>query len=289
MSENASLTPQPGHLYVVATPIGNLGDLSPRAQAVLAGVDLIAAEDTRTSGVLMQHFGIGTPLRAFHDHNERALADELVGKLKRGSSVALVSDAGTPLVSDPGFALVRAAREAGVPVIAVPGPSAAIAALSISGLPTDTFVFVGFLPQKAAARRKHLEALAAETRTLILYEASHRIVECVRDCVEILGADRPLFLAREISKRFEQSVLDGAAGVLAWLEADEHHTRGEFVLVVHGAQSRGTDSAEARRVLELLLKELPAARAAKLAAQITGASRHELYDLALQRSKPAEE
>jgi 16S rRNA (cytidine1402-2'-O)-methyltransferase len=280
---------EPGHLYVVATPIGNLRDLSPRAQAVLAGVNLIAAEDTRTSGVLTQQFGIRAPLRAFHEHNERELAAELVEALKRGQSIALISDAGTPLISDPGFSLVRAAREAGVPVIAIPGPCAAVAALSISGLPSDSFVFVGFLPPKSQARRARLQGLASENRTLILYEASHRIVGCVGDCVAVFGADRRLFLAREISKRFEQSLLDRGAAVLEWLTADENHQRGEFVLIVEGAPDTAAEAASSRRVLELLLRELPAARAAKLAAEITGARRDDLYGLAVTLSKRSAE
>ncbi len=274
-----------GHLYVVATPIGNLRDLSARAQAVLAGVDLVAAEDTRTSGVLMQQFGIRTRMTAFHEHNERALIAELVQMLTRGQSIAVISDAGTPLISDPGFGLVRAAREAGLPVIAIPGPCAAIAALSISGLPTDSFVFAGFLPPKSQARRARLQELAVDPRTLILYEASHRIVECVGDCAAILGADRRLFLAREISKRFEQSVLDRAAAVVEWLAADENRQRGEFVLIIEGAPASAADPVAARTLLQALLRELPAARAAKLAAEITGADRKDMYALALTLSK----
>jgi 16S rRNA (cytidine1402-2'-O)-methyltransferase len=275
---------RPGHLYVVATPIGNLGDLSPRAQGVLAQVDLIAAEDTRTSGVLLQHFGIGTRVVAFHEHNEDRIAEELIRRLKSGDSIALVSDAGTPLVSDPGFALVRAARAANLPVIALPGPCAAIAALSISGLPTDSFVFAGFLPPKATARRARLQELLGEMRTLIFYEASHRIVECVEEIAAVFGAQRRLCLAREISKRFEESVVAGAAEVAAWLKEDANRSRGEFVLVLAGAQAVKDDLAEADRVLRLLLRELPAARAAKLAAEITGAPRNALYDLALRLS-----
>jgi 16S rRNA (cytidine1402-2'-O)-methyltransferase len=278
---------EPGHLYVVATPIGNLRDLSPRAQAVLASVDLIAAEDTRTSGVLLQHFGIGTRLKALHDHNEREITPRLVAMLREGKAVALISDAGTPLVSDPGFDLVRAARAENIPIVAIPGPCAAIAALSICGLPSDSFVFVGFLPPKSAARSKRLQELAGESRTLIFYEASHRIVECVVDLAQVFG-DRALFLAREISKKFEQSFSGSGAQIGAWLAEDENRQRGEFVLIAQGATA-GHDDAHARRVLELLLRELPAARAAKLAAEITGAPRNALYDLALQLSKAAAE
>jgi 16S rRNA (cytidine1402-2'-O)-methyltransferase len=203
--------------------------------------------------------------------------------LREGKSIALVSDAGTPLVSDPGFDLVRAARAAAIPVVAIPGPCAAIAALSISGLPSDSFVFAGFLPPKSGARRKRLDELRTESRTLIFYEASHRIVECVADLAEAFGA-RPLFLAREISKKFEQSISGTGAELLAWLEADANRSRGEFVLIAQGAAS-SNDPAEGQRVLEILLRELPAARAAKLAAEITGAPRNALYDLALKLSK----
>lgn len=281
---DAAAETRPGHLYVVATPIGNLGDLSPRAQAVLAGVTLIAAEDTRTSGVLLRHFGVHTPLRALHEHNEDALAAELVAALQRGDSIALISDAGTPLVSDPGFALVRAARAAGVPVVAVPGPCAAMAALSICGLPTDSFVFVGFLPAKSAARRARLGQLRAEPRTLIFYEATHRIVETVADIAQAFGDGRRLFLAREISKRFEQSLLDSAGVVLEWIRQDENRQRGEFVLIAQGADDVAAGLAEAGRVLGVLLRELPAARAAKVAAELTGVPRAALYELAVRAS-----
>jgi 16S rRNA (cytidine1402-2'-O)-methyltransferase len=271
---------QAGHLYVVATPIGNLGDLSPRAQAILSGVTRIAAEDTRTTSILLQHFGIRTPLQAFHEHNEDAMAADLVKALQRGDSIALVSDAGTPLVSDPGFALVRAARDAAVPVIALPGPCAAIAALSIAGLPTDRFVFEGFLPPKGQARQARLRELASEPRTLVLYESSHRILDCAQDLGEVFGARR-VCLAREISKRFEQSVVDAASSLPAWLQADPDRTRGEFVLVVQGAPAARMDLVEGRRIVELLVRELPAARAAKLAAAITGIERGALYEIAV--------
>ena len=276
---------QPAHLYVVATPIGNLGDLSPRARGVLAQVDVVAAEDTRTSGVLMQTFGIGTRLVAVHEHNEDRMAAELIAELQSGRSIALISDAGTPLVSDPGFALVRAARAAGIPVVAIPGPCAAIAALSISGLPTDSFVFIGFLPAKSLARRARLQELASETRTLVLYEASHRIGECIDDVVAVFGGHRRICLAREITKRFEESITATAQEVRGWLQQDVNRERGEFVLVLEGAAAAPGDPAEAQRVLELLLAELPTARAAKVAAQITGAPRNALYDLALKLSQ----
>lgn len=272
---------QPGHLYVVATPIGNLADLSPRARDVLAQVSAIAAEDTRTSAVLLRHYGIATPTLALHEHNEDRLSAVLVERLRRGQSLALISDAGTPLLSDPGFALVRAARAAGVPVVAVPGPCAAIAALSIAGLPSDRFVFVGFLPAKTAARRTALEALRAQPHTLVIYESSHRIVECLRDIVDVFGAERRLCLARELTKRFEQSLTASAAEILVWLREDEDRQRGEFVLVIESAQASEPAAADAERVLEILLAELPPARAARLAAEITGAAKNVLYQRAL--------
>lgn len=272
-----------GHLYVVATPIGHLGDLSPRAQAVLAGVDAICAEDTRNTAQLLAHFGIHRPLLAVHDHNESEICARLVARLAAGESLALVSDAGTPLISDPGFALVRAARDATLPVIAVPGPCAAIAALSVSGLPSDRFVFEGFLPAKPNARRERLRELASETRTLIVYESSHRIIEAVDDLVTVLGAERPLCLARELSKLFEQSLRRTAGEIAAWLREDSNRSRGEFVLVIGGATAREDRvQHEGERVLRILLHTLPASSAARAAAEISGARRKDLYALALQ-------
>lgn len=277
-----------GCLYVVATPIGNLGDISPRAAAVLAAVDRIAAEDTRTSGVLMRHLGIATPLIALHEHNETQITDKLIAGLLQGASLALISDAGTPLVSDPGYVLVREARKAGCEVIAVPGPCAAIAALSIAGLPSDSFVFCGFLPAKAAARRERLAKLASEARSVVFYESSHRIGDCAVDLGTVLGSRR-ILLAREISKRFEQSVLLEASALSAWLAEDSKRSRGEFVLVMEGAAEQASSEAEAQRILRILLDELPAARAAKVAAQLTGMKKNQLYGLALKLSGAPEE
>lgn len=278
----------PGTLYVVATPIGHLGDLSPRAQAVLAAVDRICAEDTRTSGHLLAHYGIRRPMTALHEHNEATLVDGLVAALRDGAALALISDAGTPLISDPGFALVRAARTAGVPVIAVPGPCAAIAALSISGLPTDRFVFEGFLPAKPAARRRRLQTLATEPRTLILYESSHRILDTAEDLAAILGS-RSVCLARELTKLHEQSVVLPATALPAWLREDTHRCRGEFVLLIAGAPASEADhGAEAERVLRILLRELPVSSAVRIAADITGARKKELYERALQLAPPGE-
>lgn len=273
---------KPGHLYVVATPIGNLGDLAPRALKILDGVDLIAAEDTRVTGALLSHFGIRKKMLALHEHNEAESAERVLGELGRQRSVALVSDAGTPLVSDPGYTLVRMARAAQLPVIAVPGPSAALAALSISGLPTDSFVFAGFLPAKPEMRLSRLRELAGESRTVILYESTHRIEDSVAAVAEVLGGARRLCLARELTKLFEESHTASAAEMLEWLRADDNRQRGEFVLIVEGAAAENAPAGDAARVVKILLAELGASRAAKLAAEITGVPRKELYALAVK-------
>ncbi|MGE8212499.1 16S rRNA (cytidine(1402)-2'-O)-methyltransferase [Stenotrophomonas sp.] len=265
-------------LYVVATPIGNLADLSPRAQEVLRSVAAICAEDTRHTGQLLSHFGISKPLVALHDHNEEAMAERVVSRLLGGESLAVVSDAGTPLVSDPGFRLVRAARAAGVRVSPIPGACAAIAALSVAGLPSDRFVFEGFLPAKGAARRERLNKLAAETGTLVFYESSHRIAESLADMVAAFGAERPAVVARELTKLFE-TVLDGSLEqLLAKVLADDNQRKGEFVVMVQGA---GDDEqariAEGRRLYAKLNEHLPPSTAAKLAAELSGAPRKALY------------
>jgi len=268
-----------GALFVVATPIGNLEDLSPRARATLAEVDVIAAEDTRHSAALLRHCAIATRCVALHDHNERETSDELVRQMLSGKRIALISDAGTPLISDPGYRLVRAARASGVRVIPIPGACAAIAALSVAGLPSDRFVFEGFLPSKSAARRARLQVLGAETRTLIFYESSHRIVDALDDFVAVFGAGRSLVLARELTKHFE-TVLDGSPiDVASRVAADANQQRGEFVLLLSGADEADASAnlAEGRRVYEILARELPPSRAAKLAAEITGAPRGALY------------
>ena len=267
-----------GTLFIVATPIGNLGDLTPRALEVLRSVAAICAEDTRRSGQLLAHFGVSTPLVALHEHNEDALAQRVVDRLLAGESLALVSDAGTPLVSDPGFRLVRAARAAGVRVSPLPGACAAIAALSVAGLPSDRFAFEGFLPAKASARRDQWQRLAGEARTLVFYESSHRIAESLADMRAAFGDDRPAVLARELTKLFE-TVLDGTlADLQARVDADENQRKGEFVVMVQGA---GDDVearlSEGRRIYAMLNEHLPPSTAAKLAAEITGAPRKELY------------
>ena len=274
----------PGRLYVVATPIGNLGDLSARAQATLQQCALVAAEDTRHSGSMLRQFGIATPLVSLHEHNEPERAGALLGRLQRGESVALVSDAGTPAISDPGFALVRMAAAAGIAVVAVPGPCAAIAALSVAGLPTDRFCFEGFLPAREAARRSCLEALAAEPRTLVFYESPHRLAGALQDCVTAFGAARPAVIARELTKLHE-SLYRGTLGELqARAQADADMARGEIVLLVAGAPGASADgeAAELDRILRLLLARLPLSQAAELGAAITGARGNEAYKRALQ-------
>ncbi|MHB8912587.1 MAG: 16S rRNA (cytidine(1402)-2'-O)-methyltransferase [Lysobacter sp.] len=268
----------PGTLHIVATPIGNLGDLSPRALETLKTVAAICAEDTRHTRQLLSHFGLERPLLALHQHNEDAQTAQLVRRLLAGDSLALVSDAGTPLVSDPGFRLVRAAREAGVRVSPVPGACAAIAALSVAGLPSDRFVFEGFLPAKGGARRERLARLAGEPRTLLFYESAHRIEEALADMAGAFGPARPAVLARELTKLFE-TVLDGPlAELLARVQADPNQRRGEFVLIVEGA---GDDAdakvVEGRRLYASLVEYLPPSTAAKLAADLSGAPRKALY------------
>lgn len=267
-----------GTLHVVATPIGNLNDLSPRAQETLRGVSAICAEDTRHTRQLLSHFGIEQSLVALHEHNEAGLAERIVARLQAGESLALVSDAGTPLVSDPGFRLVAAARAAGIRVSPVPGPCALVAALSAAGLPSDRFAFEGFLPAKTGARRERLAQLAGETRTLIFYESSHRIEETLEDAVVAFGAERPAAIARELTKLFE-TVLSGGLGELhARVAADPDQRKGEFVLLVQGvADDTEARVAEGRRIYALLDAHLPPSTAAKLAAEISGAPRKALY------------
>jgi 16S rRNA (cytidine1402-2'-O)-methyltransferase len=277
-----------GSLYVVATPIGNLDDMSVRALKVLREVALIAAEDTRHSLRLMQHFGIATPLAACHEHNEREEGSRFITRLLAGDDVALISDAGTPLISDPGYHLVRQARAAGIQVVPVPGACALIAALSAAGLPSDRFIFEGFLPAKSVGRRSRLELLKEEPRTLIFYEAPHRILECLQDLEDIFGAERPAVLGRELTKTFETLKGLPLGDLRAFVEADSNQQRGECVVLVAGwSEPEGEDviGAEARRVLDLLLQEMPLKRAAAVAAEITGVRKNLLYQVALDKQK----
>lgn len=286
VSQSSPLSPQLGVLYVVATPIGNLDDMSLRASKILASVALIAAEDTRHSARLMQHLGINTPLAPCHEHNERDQGDRFIARLLAGDDVALISDAGTPLISDPGFHLVRKARAAGVRVVPVPGACAMVAALSAAGLPSDRFIFEGFLPAKRAGRLARLGAVREEVRTLIFYEAPHRLLESLEDMREVFGDERVVVLARELTKTFETIRDLPLAQMCQWVAEDTNQQRGECVLLVSGWQIPEGDealSAEALRVLDLLLAELPLKKAAALAAQITGVRKNLLYQVALDR------
>jgi 16S rRNA (cytidine1402-2'-O)-methyltransferase len=267
-----------GRLHVVATPIGNLEDLSPRALRTLREVALVAAEDTRHTQQLLSAHGVRATLLALHDHNEEQQVEAVLARLRAGDDVALVSDAGTPLISDPGFRLVRAVRAAGLQASPVPGPCAAIAALSVAGLASDRFVFEGFLPVKGAARRERLQQLAAETRTLVFYESAHRIEESLADLVQVFGAERRAALGRELTKRFETVLDGGLAAIAGRVAADPDQRRGEFVLVVDGAEE-DADAAlrEGRRVYAALVAHLPPSTAARVAAELTGAPRKALY------------
>lgn len=279
-----------GVLYVVATPIGNMGDISARAREILAAASAVAAEDTRHSGRLLRELGLERPLVSLHEHNERTRVAELLARLQRGESIALVSDAGTPLVSDPGYLLVAAAVAAGIVVTPIPGPNAAIAALSASGLPCDRFCFEGFLPSRAAARRRRLAELAAESRTLVLYEAPHRIAECLADLAAACGGDRRACVAREITKRFETFYRGTLAELAARAQSDADLARGECVILVDGAPAAEPGAAGLDATLSVLLRHLPPSAAAAAAAALTGVRRADAYDraLAITRDAPPE-
>ncbi|TNF35522.1 MAG: 16S rRNA (cytidine(1402)-2'-O)-methyltransferase [Gammaproteobacteria bacterium] len=272
-----------GVLYVVATPLGNLGDMVPRAIDILQTVDLIAAEDTRHSRKLLDHFAITTDITAYHDHSTEAKREALLRLLQEGKSLAVISDAGTPLISDPGFKLVQQARQRGVTVVPVPGACAAITALSAAGLPCDRFVFEGFLPAKASARCKALQQIATESRTIVFYESSHRIEASIGDMVTVFGPDRQAVIARELTKLYETIHGDTLQGLQAWLGASPDHCRGEFVVMVAGADPVASmDADEGVRVGRLLAAELPVSQAADLAARITGLPRRAIYQALLK-------
>lgn len=271
-----------GILYIVPTPIGNLEDITHRALRILDEVDLIAAEDTRHSQKLLQHFGIQTRLWSVHEHNETQRADQVIARLNQGQDIALISDAGTPLISDPGFTLVRRCRQEGVQVVPLPGACAAITALSGAGLPTDRFIFEGFLPVKQQARQHKLETLLSETATAVFYESPRRVRDTVQAIVDVLGEDRDLVLARELSKAFEQFFAGTAGQALVWLDEDDNHQRGEFVLMVAGAPKQGDDiPTDAISLLKTLCQELPLKRAAALTASHYGLKKNALYQLGL--------
>ncbi len=270
-----------GQLMVVATPIGNLGDITQRALQVLASVDFILAEDTRHSKRLLNHYGIGTKLRSCHEHNEESQIEWVKAQLDSGLDLALISDAGTPLISDPGFVLVRALREQGYSILAVPGASSIIAALSIAGLPTDGFVFDGFLPSKSGARRSVLDKYLNECRTIVLLESSHRIKACLNDLLGVLGPARQIAVARELTKRFETVLAGSVESLVNTFANDDNQTRGEFVLMLAGVEAVSASEADITATLKVLLQELPVKQAAGIAAKLSGRRKNEVYNLAL--------
>ena len=275
-------------LFLVATPIGNLGDISPRALETLGSVDLIAAEDTRHSKRLLQHFAIDTRMTAYHEHNEEHQTPVLIGRLHQGKSIALISDAGTPLVSDPGFRLVQAALRENIRVVPVPGPCAAIAALSASGLPTNRFVFEGFPPARQGTRINYLRALQAEQRTLVFYVSCHRIVDTLRDMRDIFGGGRQAVLARELTKTFETIHKASLDELAKWVVNDQNQQKGEIVLLVEGVREQGDQEQQLlARLLPVLVNELPVKQAATIASKVTGINKNELYKQALSlKGKP---
>ncbi|HDR1010796.1 16S rRNA (cytidine(1402)-2'-O)-methyltransferase [Pasteurella multocida] len=273
-----------GILYIVATPIGNLQDITQRALAIFEQVDLIAAEDTRHSGLLLSHYGIKKPFFALHDHNEQQKAHLLVEKLQQGQHIALISDAGTPLISDPGFHLVRQCRQAGIKVVPIPGACAAITALCASGIASDRFCFEGFLPAKSKARCDKLQNLAEEERTLIFYESTHRILDTLADIEKTLGAERYVVLAREITKTWETIVGDNVANLRQWLGEEPNRTKGEMVLIIEGKVKQETDeiNPQALKALELISQSLPLKKAAAIVAEIYGYKKNALYQYGLE-------
>ena len=278
------MTDLTGILYIVATPIGNLQDITQRALETFAQVDLIAAEDTRHSGLLLSHYGIKKPFFALHDHNEQEKAHILVEKLKQGSNIALISDAGTPLISDPGFHLVRQCREAGIRVVPLPGACAAITALCASGIASDRFCFEGFLPVKSKARKDKLENIAEEDRTLIFYESTHRILDTLEDMQAVLGEERYIVLAREMTKTWETITGNTIKNLREWLLEDPNRTKGEMVLIVEGKpKSDNNDeiSPQAVKALELIAEELPLKKAAAIVAELYGYKKNALYQFGL--------
>ena len=279
-----------GRLQVVATPIGNMSDISARARHALEGADAVAAEDTRRSGALLQALGIARPLLSLHAHNETQRVPEILARLAAGETIALVSDAGTPLLSDPGYELVRAAADAGMEIESVPGPCAVTAALAVAGLPVSRFCFEGFLPARERERRAHLASLADEARTLVFFEAPHRIAATLADLAAELGGDRRAVVARELTKAHETLYRGSLAELAQRAASEDNFRRGEITLVVAGSTrtASGVDTALLRRAVDLLSKELAPSRAAALAAQLTGATRAEAYALIQQRSAPSQ-
>ncbi|WP_085248127.1 16S rRNA (cytidine(1402)-2'-O)-methyltransferase [Gilliamella mensalis] len=269
-------------LYIVATPIGNLDDITLRAIDTLKRVDLIAAEDTRHSGLLLQHLGIKAKLFALHDHNEQEKSNVLIEKLQSGLSIALISDAGTPLINDPGYHLVKACRENDIKVVPIPGACAAIAALCVSGLPSDKFIYEGFLPAKTKARQDSLAKLIDEPRTMIFYESTHRLLDTLNDMQTIWGSDKQIILAKELTKTWETIVSFKVSELINWLNEDPTRQKGEFVLIVHGHNKTDDDiDPKAISTLKLLQKELPLKKAAAITAEIYGLKKNQLYQIGL--------
>ncbi|MGD8170954.1 16S rRNA (cytidine(1402)-2'-O)-methyltransferase [Vibrio sp. TRT 21S02] len=284
MTDNKTLPAEIPTLYIVPTPIGNLGDITQRAIEVLSGVDLIAAEDTRHTGKLLSHFSIQTKTYALHDHNEQQKAQVLVDKLLEGQSIALVSDAGTPLISDPGYHLVTKCRQAGVKVVPLPGACAVVTALSASGLPSDRFSFEGFLPPKSKGRKDKFLEISKAARTCIFYESPHRIIDSLEDMLDILGPEREVVLARELTKTFETIQGLPLGELIEWVKSDDNQQKGEMVLLVHGFRESVEDTLpdEATRTLAILTKELPLKKAAALAAEIYNLKKNALYKWGLE-------
>ena len=276
------MTPEQAVLYIVATPIGNLADISERAVEVLSKVDLIACEDTRHSKALLTHLGINNKLLAVHEHNEQSRIELIINKLDEGQSIALISDAGTPLISDPGYLLVRTLKSKGYQVSPIPGASAVITALSASGLATDKFTFEGFLSAKKTARVKQLTALKQDPRTMVFYESPHRIVATVDDCIEVMGANRMAAIARELTKKFETIISGSLTDIKDYLVTESHHTKGEFVLMIEGQSAKvNMSEQQSDQVVEVLAKYLPLAKAAAATAEITGEKKKQIYQRVL--------
>lgn len=271
-----------GMLYIVATPIGNLSDMSERAKKTLSEVNLVLAEDTRHSMRLMQHLAINTAMQSCHEHNEMQRIDSVLALLTEGKHIALISDAGTPLISDPGYQLVRAVQDAGFQVIPIPGASSIIAALSVSGLPTDRFVFEGFLPAKQQARQKKLHTMLAEARTIIFLESSHRIVACLNDIQQVFGEQREMVLARELTKQFETIKRGYIGEITQFVEADSNQQKGEFVLMLAGEPEQSAEEGEVYQTLRILLEQLPVKQASEIASKLTGKKKNDLYKMALK-------
>ncbi|ARG98779.1 16S rRNA (cytidine(1402)-2'-O)-methyltransferase [Legionella micdadei] len=271
-----------GTLYIVATPIGNREDISLRAITTLKSVDTILAEDTRHSGQLLDSLGINKPLLSLHAHNEATKAEAIIETLQQGKSFALISDAGTPLISDPGFPLVRLARQKQIPVVPIPGPCALITALSAAGVPCDTFTFVGFLPAKQTGRRAKLESLKASEHTIVFYESTHRILDCIDDIIEVYGQNYEMVVAKELTKTFEHFISAAAQEIKNWFLEDKARCKGEFVLVLPKKEEEGDANRKEQEILSLLVKELPLKQAVKIASELTQRNKNELYKLALK-------